>query len=71
MSIINRILTKNYKQVPLLRIDFNYQKFRKQGKDGSCQCVYHPAFRRDKKLQKMFDDMVEHIRDTYDMKKLL
>lgn len=71
MSLLNRILTKNYTKVPLFRVDFNYKKFEKYGKQGSCVCVLHPVFKRDKHIEETLNHLVDYIRDRYDMKKVL
>ena len=71
MNLINRLLTGNYKRVALFIVEFNYRKFRKYGKKGSCVCVMHPGLQADEYIRKTTNDLVDYIRDNYDMKKLL
>lgn len=67
MKILTRLLTNNLKEIPLLNVTFNYTKFKYTGKVNSCMCNLHPMLQNDDKLIKMTNDLVDYIRDNYDM----
>ena len=37
MGLIQRLLTKNKKTIPLYFVTFDYKKFKETGKDNSCE----------------------------------
>ena len=59
--------TKNYTRIPLVVITFNWQKYKKYGKKDSCLASFNPEFANDEVLKQKFYDMVDYIRDNYDM----
>lgn len=60
--------TKNYTLIPLFTVTFNYQKFKKLGKQGSCVFhSIHPDICEDKFLKEKLCECVDYIRDNYDM----
>lgn len=62
--------TKNLTLIPLFTVTFNYQKFLKDGAKDSCLCHFmHPDLRNDERLLQMIGDVIDYIRDNYDMKK--
>lgn len=65
------ILTDRKRRVPLIYINFNYQKYIKDGAEGSCVCSVHPDLSNDEKLTTMLNDIVDYIRGNYDMNKLV
>lgn len=65
------LLTKEKRCVPLIYINFNYQKYMQEGESGSCICNVHPDLAHDEKLASMMNEMVDYIRDNYDMNKLV
>lgn len=65
------LLTKGKRCVPLIYINFNYQKYMHEGTSGSCICNVHPDLAHDEKLITMMNEMVDYIRDNYDMNKLV
>lgn len=69
-DMIRRLLTKNYKEVPLLFINFNYKKFKKSGKVGSCVLHIHPLLKNDEIVIQKMNELVDYIRDNYDMNEL-
>ena len=69
-KILNKWLkrtTKDFTKIPLFHISFNYQKFLKDGAKGSCDCHFHPDFNNDKELQQMIFNVIDYIRNNYDM----
>lgn len=61
--------TKKHTQIPLLYIVFNYKKFLEYGEKGSCNIHFHPDLKDDKELQNMLFNIVDYIRDNYDMER--
>ena len=69
-KILNKWLkkkTENYTIIPLFNITFNYRKYLESGVKGSCDCHYHPDFKDDDKLREMIFNVIDYIRDNYDM----
>ena len=71
MRLITRLLTKNLQRVPLLRIDFNMKKFKKNGAKGSCMCVIHPVLKDDNYIIETMNGLCDYIREKYDMEKVI
>ena len=71
MKLLARLLTKNLTMVPLINVTFNYGYFKKHGKEGSCNATAHPLLADDENLKQMFKDMVDYIRDNYDMNEII
>ena len=72
MKILNRWVkkvTKDYTEIPLMWICFNYQSYINNGAEGSCVLKLHPDLKGDEKLKKMMEDVVDYIRDNYDMER--
>ena len=67
MSVISRLLTKNYTKVPLLWINFNLRKFQKEGAPGSCMCYLHPCLADDDYITGVMNGLCEYIREKYDI----
>ena len=65
------LLTNGRRSVPLIYVNFNYQKYKQDGASGSCICNVHPDLAHDEKLASMMNEMVDYIRDNYDMNKLV
>lgn len=59
--------TKGFTLIPLFTITFDYQKFKKHGKEGSCMLHLHPDIKDDEFLKKKLCECVDYIRDNYDM----
>lgn len=68
--MIRRFLTKDYKKVPLLFINFNYKLFKKSGKAGSCMLHIHPLLKNDEIVIQKMNELVDYIRANYDMNKM-
>jgi len=72
MKIFNKLLkwkTENFTKIPLFYITFDYQKFIKNGAAGSCDIVLHPEFNNDELLKEKMFDVIDYIRNNYDMNK--
>ena len=67
ISFIENLLTKNKTEIPLLYITFDYQKYKQQGKLGSCTAHLHPMIRNDGHLISSINKLIDYIRDNYDM----
>lgn len=61
--------TKNLTLIPLFIMTFDYQKFQKDGKDGSCIIHLHPEIDKDEFLKEKLCECANYIRDNYDMEK--
>lgn len=75
MSFLNKIseklvskFTNKFTDIPLFYVTFNYQKFLKDGAKGSCDIKYHPDFENDEELKNMMFNIIDYIRNNYDMK---
>jgi hypothetical protein len=69
--MIRRLLTKNFTAVPLLWIDFNYQIYKKNGEKGSCMLHVHPELRDDEFVKEKLEEIVDHVRQKYNMRGLI
>ena len=60
--------TKNLTRIPLFTMTFDWKKFQKDGKEGSCLLyALHPDITKDQFLKKKLSECVDYIRDNYDM----
>lgn len=60
--------TKNLTRIPLFTMTFDWRKFQKEGKDGSCTMyTIHPDIAKDQFLKEKLCECVDYIRDNYDM----
>ena len=71
IHILTRLLTKNKTKIPLFWVNFNYQHYKKFGKENSCDLVIHPLLKDDKILKSNLEALVDYIRERYDMDKLV
>lgn len=69
--MIRRLLTKNTKEIPLFFVLFNYKKYRQSGKEGSCDLKLHPLLTEDEELKRQIKNIIDYIRDNYNMDKML
>lgn len=68
--MIRRLLTKNFSEIPLVFIDFNYKYYKKYGKEKSCVIHSHPLIQDDEVLKDKLKDVIDYIRDNYDLDKI-
>lgn len=69
-GIINcwiRHKTKNLTEIPLFTMTFNYRKYKTQGKKDSCMLYSHPDIANDEFVKSKLQEVVNHIRDNYDL----
>ncbi|MCI8795331.1 MAG: hypothetical protein HFG89_00535 [Dorea sp.] len=60
--------TKGLIRIPLFTMTFDYQKFKKFGKENSCMLyTLHPDIAKDEFLKGKLCECVDYIRDNYDM----
>jgi len=69
--MLKRLFTKNLTEIPLLFINFNYQYFRTKGKENSCMLHLHPCIKNDEHVISKMNELVDYIRDNYDMKNMI
>lgn len=68
--IVNRWIrhkTKNLTEIPLFTMIFNYRKYKADGKKGSCMFYAHPDIANDKFVKSKLQEVVDYIRDNYDL----
>ena len=68
--MFKELLTKNNTQIPLFWAEFNEQLYKKYGKENSCVIKYHPLFKNDSHIESTLRDLVDYIRNNYDMHQL-
>lgn len=71
-KILNKLLqktTNNFTQIPLFHVSFDYQRYIKDGEQGSCDCRMHPDLKNDTELRRLIGEVIDHIRKNYDMEK--
>lgn len=59
--------TKNLTRIPLFTMVFDYRKYKQDGKPGSCTFYAHPEIARDEFVKEKLCEVVDHIRDNYDL----
>ena len=59
--------TKNLTRIPLFTMTFDYRKYRRDGKPGSCTFFAHPDIAQDEFVKEKLCEVVDHIRDNYDL----
>ena len=67
MKLLQRLLTKNLNEIPLLYVTFNYNKYKLDGAKGSCDAQVHPNLADDEHIKETLNELIDYIRDTYDM----
>lgn len=63
-------LTNNYTEVLLFWVTFNLNKYNQDGAKNSCILKIHPELKNDKYIKNTLNNLVDYIRDNYDMEKL-
>lgn len=61
--------TKDFTEIPLVFINFDYKKYSEDGEKGSCMVHFHPDLFEDKELHRMIYEVVDYIREHNDMEK--
>ena len=59
--------TKNLTQIPLFTMVLDYRKYQQDGKPGSCKFYAHPDIAQDEFVKEKLGEVVDHIRDNYDL----
>ena len=67
MNPLTKLLTKNKTEIPLLWVDFNYQKYKENGAKGSCTARIHPLLKNDSYIKDKMNEIIDYIRDNYNM----
>lgn len=67
MGLFTKLLTKNRTQIPLIYVTFDYKKFISEGKVGSCTSNVHPVIANDNYIKLKVNELIDYIRDNYDM----
>lgn len=69
MSKIIDFLTANKTKIPLFMVEFDLNKHQKNMKSSLLKI--HPNFKNDPIIEEKLKDLVDYIRDNYDMDNLL
>jgi hypothetical protein len=64
---LRKLFTKNNTEIPLFYVNFNLLKCKKYGKKNSCIAHIHPNFKNDEMVQEKINELIDYIRDNYDM----
>lgn len=59
--------TKNLTRIPLFTMTFNYRKYKAEGKKDICTFYCHPDIVNDEHVKEKLSDVVDYIRDNYDL----
>ena len=59
--------TKNLTRIPLFTMTFDYRKYKAEGKKDSCTFCCHPDIVNDEYVKEKLSDVVDYIRDNYDL----
>ena len=62
-----RYKTKNLTRIPLFTMTFNYRKYKADGKKDSCMFYTHPDIAKDEFVKSKLQEVVNYIRDNYDL----
>ena len=71
MKKLIQTLTKNNTEIPLFYTTFNLNKYKEGGIKGSCDLKIHPVLRDDKEVINRMNELVDYIRDNYNMDELI
>jgi len=63
-------LTNNYNKVPLFFVNFNLNHYQQKGVKNSCIVKIHPELKNDKYIVESLNNLIDYIRDNYNMEKL-
>jgi len=63
-------LTNNYNKIPLFFVNFNLSKYQLNGAKNSCIVKIHPELKNDKYIVESLNNLIDYIRDNYNMDKL-
>ena len=67
---LNKKFTRNYTKVLLFWVTFDLNKYLKDGADNSCIANFHPTIKNDIFVKDKLFEIIDYIRNTYDMEKL-
>lgn len=66
-NYIYKKLTNNFDEVPLFIVTFNLNKYKNEGAKNSCMVKIHPELNDDEYIHNTLQDLIDYIRDNYDM----
>ncbi len=67
---LSQKLTNNYSKVPLFFVTFDLNKYLENGVNKSCNVKIHPCLAKDDHIKLLLNDVIDYIRENYDMEKL-
>jgi hypothetical protein len=67
---LQRFLTNNKTEIPLIIVTFNHKKYKKECPQGSCDVKMHPSLTIDQELKEKIKAVIDHIRSHSDMDSL-
>ena len=70
-KFITKLLTKKFTEIPLFIVNFNLEKYRQDGKKNSCMAIIHPVLKDDEHIEATLKELIDYIRDNYEMEELI
>lgn len=67
INMMIRRKTKNLTRIPLFTMTFNYRKYKSDGKKDTCTFFCHPEIANDEFVKEKLCEVVDYIRDNYDL----
>ena len=69
-KMLKRLLTKNLTEIPLFWVVINYKKYQEDGAKGSAMAHRHPILKDDEYIKTTLNELIDHIRNNYDVNEL-
>jgi len=69
-KLLQKLLTKNRTEIPLVILLFNYGKYKQMGKELTCTARLHPTIANDEFVMSQIQIISDHVRDNYNMKEM-
>ena len=66
-NLTSKKLTKDHSQIPLFWVEFNLNKYIENGAKNSCIAKIHPVLKEDEYIHKTINDLIDYVRNNYDM----
>jgi hypothetical protein len=69
-KLLQKILTNNNTEIPLLWLTFDLKKYRDSGIENTCIAKLHPIISKDEFIKKQLKSISDHIRTNYNVEEL-
>lgn len=67
---LRNLFTKNATEILLFYVNFNEKHYKQYGKENSCTAYIHPILKNDKLVQDCLNNLIDYIRDNYNMENM-